>query len=742
MNPRCFRPAPYLLGAGLAAFAAADTASANPAGWFPFQPANDPAPGVIGMADWLERPAGARGPVRMEGSGFVLGDGTPIKFWGVNLGSRDCLPEAADGVRWAERAAKYGINCVRLHKFYPYLSASESSVRLDEAMAERLDRFTAELAARGIFYGLSWLFEHRIRPEDRAHLEAYDEIMAAGGDTHRVFVFIAEDVQDLRMEMLRQLLTRRNVHTGKTYAEDPALAFVEFQNEDSIFFYTFRGFDDLPEDSHYRRRFEERFAAYLKDKYGDHDGLVRAWGEQAMHAFGEDGRLEEGRIRIQPNPWYFSPEGMQQARAAGTQRRLLDTAAFLYEVQRDFYRRMEAVVREAGYEGPLVASCWTTPAGVPSYLNLHTDYEIGIIDRHNYFGGLSGWRPRPDRFDARSQLAAPGSGLLSSSLLQVIDRPFAFSEWNTVFPNAWAPEALTIVAAYGMGLQGWDASYHFASHIQPEGFSRKLDDPRLWNIDVPNQVGIYPAIARMVLRGDVAEGEVIGVRRVSIGELLEGGPEWIGRERAEVSEGLGDFKEIRGVSPPEALAAGRMVVEFVDHPAESIHPDIAPFADGRVIRSVTGELEWTVLDDERGWIRIDTAGTQAAVGFHTGEPVELTDAVITPAEQFAAIYLTSLDRERGLEAADEALLTVMARVRNTGMRFNEAEDELLELGGAPMLLEPVRAEFAWKGRRIAAVERLDHDGLPTGAFLEVEDGRSFRIDGARDRTPYYRIRFE
>jgi len=35
---------------------------------------------------------------------------------------------------------------------------------------------------------------------------------------------------------------------------------------------------------------------------------------------------------------------------------------------------------------------------------------------------------------------------------------------------------------------------------------------------------------------------------------------------------------------------------------------------------------------------------------------------------------------------------------------------------------------------------LDHDGLPTGKSLPIQDGR-FTLDGARDRTPYYLVRY-
>lgn len=86
--------------------------------WFPFEPEDDfTGPSVIGMADWLERPAGKRGFVQVRGDRLVFEDCTPVKFWGTNIcNARVASPkERAD--RFANRLAKYGVNIVRMHKF-------------------------------------------------------------------------------------------------------------------------------------------------------------------------------------------------------------------------------------------------------------------------------------------------------------------------------------------------------------------------------------------------------------------------------------------------------------------------------------------------------------------------------------------------------------------------------------------------------------------------------------------------
>src|SRR5262249_48646786 len=94
----------------------------TPAGpdWFPFQPSKKVVPGVIDLDDWLDRPAGKHGGVRMVKDHFAFADGTPAKFWGVNLSYTASAPDKETADFTAARYAKYGINAVRMHKFsYP-----------------------------------------------------------------------------------------------------------------------------------------------------------------------------------------------------------------------------------------------------------------------------------------------------------------------------------------------------------------------------------------------------------------------------------------------------------------------------------------------------------------------------------------------------------------------------------------------------------------------------------------------
>src|SRR5256885_8822411 len=108
-----------------------------------------------------------------------------------------------------------------------------------------------------------------------------------------------------------------------------------------------------------------------------------------------------------------------------------------------------------------------------------------------------------------SMLTKPGSGYFSSGLQQVADRPFALSEWIHVYPNVYAAEGPAVVAAYGMGLQGWDASYEFQSQAGRRAFGDIAGGVPwgVWEAGGPTSLGPFPAPARMVYRRDVQEGE-------------------------------------------------------------------------------------------------------------------------------------------------------------------------------------------------------------------------------------------
>ena len=405
--------------------------------------------------------------------------------------------------------------------------------------------------------------------------------------------------------------------------------------------------------------------------------------------------------------------------------RLLDNAAFLHDVQNQFYSKFVKAIRQTGYQGPLCGSPWQAPAMVPHYYNLRSDYLVGWIDRHNYFGG--GF--------SDSMLSQPGSGYLGTGLQQVADRPFGISEWIHVYPSLYSAEGPALLAAYGMGLQGWGASFEFQSASSRGAWWDVVGNFPwgVWNADAPTQIGQYPILARMVMRGDVKQGPVISTRRLSLPELRQGKFGFSDKVQQQ-----GDIKSFRGTVPPAALAAGRVVVEFTERPEPSTRPDMTKHDKDRVITSATGQLRWDYSG--QGYFTVNTPGTKAVVGFAEGKEQRLDGATITLRCPYASLFLTAAGKQETLANARTALVSAVARNCNTGFKILAFDQRVLDNGKGPVMLEPVRATIVIRDREIAAVNVLDHDGKRTGKLLPVRNG-AFAIDGTRDKTPYYEVVF-
>ena len=721
-----------------------------PEDWFAFR---RPEPGaasgsVLDASAWLDAPAGSHGFVKRDGDRLCFEDGTRVQFWGTGIAAGHPYVGEQKAERWARYLATYGANAVRFHKFTRPAISGNVSTRLDEEKWAQLDYFQARLRERGVYYGWSPIYGHRPRPGDAERLRAYDEIAAIevpwshlSGSTSGLVNF-AEGVQDLHIDLVTHMLEHRNPHTGLRYADDPALAFVELQNEDNLFWGAIEKV--LPQAPTYRRLLKKQFSNWLTEKYGSQRELVAAWGEEHVP---DGAHLEKDNFYPKPNHGYFSYE-YEQAREADRPmpRHVMDRMQFLYERQSSFYERFSEAIRETGYEGPIVSTNWQAGSGPSHYLNLHSDYRTGLIDRHNYFGGGTGHTlEAPGEVNNAAMVSAPGSGLLSTGMQQVENRPFALSEWISKAPNEWTAEAAPLVAAYGMGLQGWDASYSFANNNPHLTETVGQRNHNVYNTDVPTHMGLYPVLARMIYRRDVEEGDVISERNVNLEQLSEG---ILGF--SETVEQDYDVKAFGGVVPQEALAAGRVVVDFTDAPEETTAPDLSPFwnRERHVIQSNTEQLTWhyapgdEATDDasqRASFVRIDTPGTKGVVGFASGTRHRLGAVELDIDTSFAVVFVTSLSREAPVTEADRLLVTTVARARNTGMTYSDDGTRLLKIGEAPLLLEPVRLTLSVDRPGAPTVRVLDHAGRRTGRTVAPRADGTVRLDGAEHETLYYEL---
>jgi hypothetical protein len=707
-------------------------------GWFEFKTHEQIGPSVIGMEDYLDKPAGKHGFLKSKGDKYVFEDGTEIKFWGVNLADSRIWVEQDVAKKWSSYLAKYGVNAVRFHKFSRsgYRTTGTSTV-IDPEKFDKLDYFCKELKEKGIYYGWSHIYGHAPQKGDSASILAYSEVMKAGSDHLRGttigLVHFSEDLQDLSINLTVNMLNHKNPYTGVRYADDPALNFIELQNEDNAYFATAEKF--LMDCPTYKAIACRKFSEWLRKKYGSHEGLVKAWGAEAIDAFPKNQtgeHLDKNNIFPMANHSVLSTWSITKE---STRRRLLDTSKFLFDMQNAFYQRYAAAIRATGYKGELVGSCWMAGDNVSHFYNLYSDYLIGAIDRHNYWGGGDGGhRMGVGKVKPESMLKAPGTGLMNVGWQAVTDRPFAYSEWFAMSPNEWQAEAAPLIAAYGMGLQGWDASYVYAQNHPNLVNSLESPSHGVYNADAPNHIGLYPALARMIYSNEVEEGKPVGIHKVNFESLEEGKLDW----DMKIEQNW-DEKKIEGAVSPMAMAVGKVGVEFTPKYEKTVFPDINQYIDqtNKVIHSTTKQFDW-YFGDNKGFT-VNTPSTKMWVGFIENKKISAGDISLECKNPFAIVTLSSLERGTDINKSNSLLITTIGKTRNTGMKYSEDGKTLIEKGESPLLMEGIEATLTFPYAIKGKLYILNHDGERTDKYIEIS-GNKIDLSGSLHNTFYYEFK--
>jgi hypothetical protein len=292
----------------------------EPSGLFPFVlPWDDASPGVTDVSGWLPKPAGKLGPVHAGDDGHLHTGNERIRFVGVNLAFAANFPRKEDAPKVAARLAKFGINVVRFHHLDMFAFPQGIRARnaagtgdLDPEALERLDYFVAQLKRHGIYANLNLLVSRPFNAADG--LPADVEGIADSKDRHIVGFFHEAGLKAQR-EYARKLLTHRNPHTELTFAEDPAVAFVEINNENGLLNAWLGGqVDRLPEV--FLRDLRRQWNAWLRRRHGSTEKLRQAWGvkEEALGAE----LLANADFAQGVEPWVLECHEKAEASAAGS----------------------------------------------------------------------------------------------------------------------------------------------------------------------------------------------------------------------------------------------------------------------------------------------------------------------------------------------------------------------------------------------------------------------------------------
>ncbi len=227
---------------------------------------------LLDLSHLNERVAGETGFVKRseDGASFLRGDGKPIRFWAVNTSvAHKGRPALRDHARFL---AKRGVNMVRFHGQIPQTAETAGLIEaIDEAERARLWQLVAAMKQEGIYVTFSPYYPHAVRKEatERWKVPADSEGLTG-------LIYFDPVLQAAYKSWLRQTLLPVNPYTGLALKDDPALAIIQMQNEDSLLFWTFNAIRGRE-----ARLLGARFGEFLIEKYGSAGRARAAWNGAA-----------------------------------------------------------------------------------------------------------------------------------------------------------------------------------------------------------------------------------------------------------------------------------------------------------------------------------------------------------------------------------------------------------------------------------------------------------------------------
>ena len=737
-----------------------------------FDPPKDPLDdsAAFDLRSMNEREAGEHGFIARtpDGADFARGDGAPIRFWGgTDYNQRDLSVD--DLRRHARFLAKRGVNVVRWHGDLPTKvkpkwklpkdAPPQPEPRLDAVDEYELDeafKLVAAMKREGIYTVLSpfWAPHADVQPT-----------WGLGGDDNKNLagqVFFHKPVQDAYRAWLRELYTRPNPYTGVPLKDEPAVAVIQLQNEDSLLFYTLHRLRGAP-----LLDLRRQFGEWVERKYGSMDAAREAWqGYAPPLNDGQPADFADGTPGI-ALVWEFTPKARQEkGDVPGFERRTADQLQFMAETMRAFNAETARYLREdLGCKQLINAGNWRTVDRATADDAERWSYAANeVIGKNHYFDGQHlgvnvGWQIKPHQYFSNVS-ATRKPWLLPTNVRQVAGHPFIVPESLWVPPNLYQSEGPLMTAAQ-TSLTGVDTLYWF-SNGEPEWTA---DPAKKWTYATPTQLGQFPAAALIYRNGYVtrADRPAVAERRPlstvwgrATPSVVENQAYDPNRDAGPKAESSGDG--FAGTVDPLAFVVGPVVVEYVDDrkpdgkgdaagdaagdagvTAETV--DLSEYVDrdAGVARGLTGE---TAADYGRGLYTVDAPKAQAAAGFlGAAGPVELADVTIDSGNDYAAVAVVPLD-DRPIAESGRVLVQVGTVARPTGWRARPATFapdgtadgtkvegfRILDVGRPPTRVVNTQVTVTVANPSLGKATLLDANAVPVRGVPVTRDGDRLSVE--------------
>ena len=432
-------------------FTNAVTSVTDTSKWFPYTLPWD-APSPLDVSFLNEKPAGKHGFIAVKGDQFVTsGNGQPIRFWGTCFSAGANFPTHEQAELVAKRLASYGVNMVRTHHADTqwgenslFNKAADNTRSFDPVNLDKFDYLMYCLKREGIYIYLDQLVNRTFKKGDG--VDNAEELPVCA----KPYCYFDRRLIELQKEYSRNLWMHVNPYTKLAYKDDPAVAMMEFANE-----------NDLWSQSVVLEPYRTRFEA-----------MYREWAAK-------------NNIELPPDKIDFTKKTDAMVK-------------FFIHVTDEYHREMGDFLRnEIGVRVPITGSNWTRSTSLLASLA-----KLDYTDSHAYWnhpksGGV---------FNTNSMLRSESIIMDGLGYQKLAGKPFFVSEWDAPWPYEFRAELPAWIAAVS-AFQNWNGltvyTYRHSS-VPTDALSGSFE-----TFNDPARFGLFPIASLIYRRGDVTPGKTV-----------------------------------------------------------------------------------------------------------------------------------------------------------------------------------------------------------------------------------------
>jgi hypothetical protein len=672
---------------------------------FSYPAGRSDAGSLIDLRFLNEHFAGENGFIHLsvDGNSFVNTKGKTVRFWACNGGSlaNEFNDQKLDSL--ARFLAKMGVNIIRYHAAINPHGKNTKITDVDTTEARNIWRCVAAMKRQGIYTVISpfWPANGHMGgwiPEEWG-VDGY-----SGKDDLWAVLFFSDRLQEGYKAWVKYLYTTPNPYTKVALKDEPAVAIIQVENEDSPFFWTMSNIKPA-----LAKVVGVQFSKWLREKYGPEPDIKDTMALLPIY-----------NMTLPPR--------------ADDKSRLHDQVEFYTIKQRAFYDDMVHYYRDVlGCRQLINGNNWRT-ASQSRLLDLErwTNSGADVLAVNKYFdpqhkGPNAGWRIDPgDFYGSPSALKNPAD--LPTNIKQVAGHPMLVTESGWNLPNKYQTEGPLLVAAYG-SLTGLDAFFWFtptATNFAQQPYFTFLNiqgqhPMNRWSTSTPGELGMFPANALIQRLGYVKGAYAVQEKRTMKSMLNRDVPPIFEEQSFDPNR---DFvttnnKDRGKLSPLTFLAGGVSTTYNSKKDTVKLSADLSRLIDlkASTVTSVTNEEE---LNYKAGIFILNTPKAKAVSGFLSRKRVfKLNGLTIQSDNEYATIELVSMDGAN-VSRSKKILLQVGTIFRPTG--WNEEPTTLTNnnkqqsgfkitnTGKMPWLGMPAVGSISLKNRLIKKAIQLDAAG--------------------------------